>query len=248
LGDTPGVEYKMNQASATAEPWIDANGWRFLRDPGRAWYYDVPERAAALAAAEAYAYRVDAAIHAGQGELGVFGRMLRFLGNLGGGELQVAANIGIIDDGKDVTGEVLNLLARRNLLFRVVKAPDPTLNLNVKIGSREYPESEAADPYEFAQKLRYQLTDDRRLVRIFGSNVVLVRLEAGGGRTRLHLLNYASRPVRGLRVRLLGQYRSYYFATAGAEEKAVLIDYGLREGGTEFTVPVIDTYVVVDLQ
>ena len=157
------------------------------------------------------------------------------------------ANIGVVDDGSDVTGEVLNLLARRNLLFRVVKAPDPHLDLNVKIGSKEYPQEEAADPYSFAQKLRHELTDDRRLVRIYGSSVVLVRLTGEGSRARLHLLNYANRPVKGLRVRVLGEYRGGELSAFG-QEKPALADYEARAGATEFTVPLIETYAVVDLR
>src|SRR5262245_43766304 len=37
----PGVQYRMNEASATSVPWIDANGWRLERDPTRTYYYDV---------------------------------------------------------------------------------------------------------------------------------------------------------------------------------------------------------------
>ena len=35
------------------------------------------------------------------------------------------ANIGIVDDGSPAMEEVLNMLTRRNLLYRVVTAPDP---------------------------------------------------------------------------------------------------------------------------
>jgi hypothetical protein len=245
--EAPGVEYRMNVASATSEPWIDANGWRFQRHEGRAWLYDVPEGGAALAAAEAYAFGVTAAVKTAPAGIGALGRMLAFLARLGTADLTAAANIAIVDDGSDVAGEVLNLMARRNLLFRVVKAPDPRADLNVKIGSKEYPEDEAADPYAFAQKLRYQLTDDRRLVRVYGSNVVLTRLAAGGGRARLHLLNYGNRPVRGLRVRVLGRYRTGELAVFG-QSKAALTDYAMRDGASEFTVPAINTYAVVDLR
>src|SRR5207249_4932796 len=38
---TPVVNYRANQASASREPWIDSNGWRFLRQPEGRFYYDV---------------------------------------------------------------------------------------------------------------------------------------------------------------------------------------------------------------
>ena len=44
------------------------------------------------------------------------------------------ANIGVLDDGSPSLGEVMNLLSRRNLLYRVVTKPDSSLDLNVKVG------------------------------------------------------------------------------------------------------------------
>ena len=245
--EAPGVEYQMNVASATSEPWITANGWRFARDPGGMWFYDAPEGKAALAAAEAYAWGVDAVVRAAPSDLPAFGRMTAFLRRIDQPPMPVMANIGIVDDGSETTGEVLNLLARRNLLFRVVKAPDPHLDLNVKIGSPAYPLAEAEDPYAFAQKLRYELTDERRLVRIFGTSVVLVHLTGEGGRARLHLVNYGGGLVKGLRVRVLGEYIGAALAAFG-DENAMLSDFESRGGATEFTVPALDTYAVVDLR
>ena len=50
--------------------------------------------------------------------------------------LPAMANIGIVDDGSDETGEVMNLMARRNLLFRVVR------------GARSQLRSERADRHD----------------------------------------------------------------------------------------------------
>src|ERR1035441_384727 len=116
----PAVEYHMNVASATRVPWVDANGWRFEREPGRSFFYDAPPDSAALAAADALASGVEAAIRAVPGDLAPFARMLRFLGQIGQPRLPVMANIGVIDDGSDTLAEVLNLLARHNLLFHVI--------------------------------------------------------------------------------------------------------------------------------
>jgi len=244
--EAPGVQYRLSVASATSVPWIDANGWRFQRNVGKTWSYSVPARKAALAMAEPYAYGVDAVVRLDPPDLDLFARMLAFLRRIDRPRMPALANIGIVDDGSDVTGEVLNLLARRNLLFKVLMAPDPRYDLNVRIGSKEYPEEEAADPYTFAGKLRYQLTDEKRLVRIYGSDVVLVRLTGDGERARLHLINYANRRVNGLRVRMLGEYRAGELAAFGIDN-AALLDYAARDGATEFTVPDIDTYAVVDL-
>ena len=65
--------------------------------------------------------------------------MLAFLEALPAADLPAVADLAVVDDGSPVTGEVMNLLARRNLLFRSVKAPSARFRLNIAIGSREYP-------------------------------------------------------------------------------------------------------------
>jgi hypothetical protein len=244
--DVPRVEMKINEASATMSPWIDANGWRILRNPGTSYYYDVPARSAALAAAEAFVYRAHARVHTDQSGVGAFNRMLEFLRGLPDVSLPALANVGVVDDGSDESGELMNLLGRRNLLYRVVTAPDAALDLNVRIGSEEYPAAEAADAYALAQRVRTRLGDAKRLVRIFGSEVVLVRLEGDGARARVHLLNFSFRHVYGLRVRVLGEYarqRLFNFA----DPSAALADVSVAEGATEFTIGDMGTYAVVDL-
>ena len=242
----PKVEYRMDVASATHVPWVDANGWQFERRPAGAYFYDAPRGSAALAAAEAFAYGVEAAVRVLPEDLEVFGRMLQFLRGLDHSLMPVMANIGVVDDGSAEFGEVLNLMARHNLLFRIVPAPDPKLDLNIRLGSAEYPKADASNPYEFAMKVRHTLTDEKRLLRIYGTNVVLGRLTGEGGRVRLQLLNYGKDPVHGIRVRVLGVYRQGKLA-AFAHESATLTDYTAQDGATEFTIPEVTTYAVVDL-
>jgi hypothetical protein len=243
----PGVQYRMDVASATSIPWIDANGWRFERHSDRQYYYDVPRGKALLAAAEAYAYGADAVVHPDPQDLELFGRVSSFLRQIDQPPLPAMANIGIIDDGSAQTGEVLNLLARRNLLFRVVPAPDPKFDLNIKIGGKEYPRSEAANPAAFSTKIRQKLTDEKRLVRLFGSDVVLARLTGDGPRLRLHLINYSDRKVEGLRVRMRGEYRHGTLSALDVKN-AELADYNAADGATEFTIPEMNVYAVIDLK
>lgn len=243
----PGVEYKMNEAAATSLPWVDANGWRFARNGNHAYYYDVPWRKAALAAAEAYANGVDAVIHLDPRELATFGKMLAFLRTIEIPPLPEMANIGIVDDGSDETGEVMNLMARRNLLFRVVTAPDPNCDLNVQIGTKEFSKDDAADPFAFATLVRKKLTDQKRLVRLYGSDVVLARMNGDATRVRVHLINYGGGKVDGLRVRVRGEYAQGTLAAFGIENTA-LADYTIADGGTEFTIPSMNVYAVVDLK
>ena len=62
--------------------------------------------------------------------------MLTFLGGLPAADLPPIADLAVVDDGSAVTGEVMNLLARRNLLFQVVKAPSRAVPINIAIGTR----------------------------------------------------------------------------------------------------------------
>jgi len=248
----PQVEYHVNEASATTSPWVDANGWQIVRAPGKHFYYDlsaskIPSaRVAPLAAAEAFVYGAQASIHTDQAGTDAFNRMLDFLKTIPGADLPVVADIGVVDDGSDECGELMNMLARRNLLYKIVTAPDPKLAVNVSLGSKEYPKEGAADPSMLAQKIRSQLGDEHRSLRVYGSEVVIARLESDGAHARVHLLNYAFRPVVGLRVRVAGSY-AHQTVRAFGKPDLKLQDAAVSGGATEFTLPDLGTYAVVDL-
>ena len=244
----PTVNYRMNEASATNAPWIVANGWRFIRRPDGRFFYDVTGRQAALAAAEAYCYGANAIIRTDAAGLKPLAGMLAFLRTITGEPLPPVADIGYIDDGSGASGEVMNLLVRDNLLFQLVAAPDRRLKLNVKLGTKEYPLEHAKNPGTVAHEVRANLTDEKRSVRIYGSQVVVARLTASGDRVRLHLLNYAgaNRKVDAIRVRVLGQYAQHHLWLADGAGLE-LLDYSVEPGATEFTLPELKTYAVVDL-
>ena len=236
----PGVQYRMNQAAATSVPWIDANGWRFERDPQRQYYYDVPAAAMPLAMVESFAYGADAVLRSA-GDLDSFVHMLAFLRRIDRAPMPAMANIGVIDDGSAGIGEVMNLLSRRNLLFRALKAPDPKLDLNLKPGK-----DEAADPFAYAQNVRQKLGDEKRLVRLYGTEVVIAHLTGNGRNARLHLINYSNRKVVGMRVRLRGEYAKATLSVYGVDN-ASPADYEKSAGATEFTVPELGVYAAIDL-
>ena len=247
---TPGVTARPGVASPTRSPWIVANGWRFMRQPGTKAVYEVPISKGALAAAEAFAYGADAILKLDaadtSGNLGTLGGMLTFLQSLPPVNLPPVADLAVVDDGSAVTGEVMNLLARRNLLFEVVKSPSARYRINIAIGKAGYPIEEAADPSAFALKIRRQLTDEQRTLRVFGSEVVICRLTGDAGRVRLHLLNYGGREIEGLRIRLKGSYAAGDAYVPGGGRVA-LVDQVVASGATEFSIPRIVTYAVVDL-
>ena len=248
---TPGVTIGIRgagTASATRAPWVESNGWRFLRRPGGKYVYELAKGKALLAAAEAYAFGVDARLRIAPEDLKSLGGLLAFLKGLPDASgLGPAANIAVIDTGSKAIPEAINLMVRRNLLCRVVNAADPAADLNVRIGSAEFPEAAAANPVAVADKARQMLTDRKRLLRIYGTEVVIGRLYVGQGRARLHLLNYSSSSVPGFRVRVRGSYRDVHlraFGFDGANPEDVVV----RSGAIEFTVPEMAAYAVVDLK
>ena len=243
---TPGTTARAGLASPTRSPWIVANGWRFTRHPGRKYVYDVPAGKAALAAAEVFAYGADAALKIDPADVRPLGEMVKFLQALPSVDLPPVADLAVVDDGSAIMGEIMNLLARRNLLFEVVQAPSPRFRINIRIGAPGYPREEAADPSAFALKIRRQLTDDERALRVYGSEVVICRLTADAGRARLHLINYGGREIEGLRIRLRGAYRDGEAHVAGAGRLA-LEDRIVASGATEFSISRLITYAVIDL-
>jgi hypothetical protein len=242
----PGLRSRAEVASATVRPWVFANGWRFLRKPDGRYWGELPAGKAALAVAEAYAYGADAVLAIDPADLEPAGRMLAFLSTVPDSSLPGAADIAVVDDGSPPIGEVLNLMARRNLLFEVVRKESRDVALNVRLGSKEFPRGAAEDPEAFALSVRRRLTDARRSLRIYGSEVVLARLTRDASHARLHLLNYGGRVIDGLRVRLLGSWVAAGARSFG-EDRMAVEDRLAADGATEFTLGALGPYAVVDL-
>ena len=250
----PGVRLVPTVARSTNVPWIDSNGWRYQRGVRKAHYAELPAGSAALAAAEAFAFDAEAILNPDAADIGELRDMLRFLAEHDRPALPALANIGVVDNPSPLMGEVLNMLTRRNLLFRVVPSPDPSLDLTVRLGTRDFPVEAAANPHEFAARVRNKLGDEKRLVRLYGTSTVIARLTADGERARLVLLQY-SRPRRqqsapspqAMQVRLLGSYTPAAFAAHGAQPGASLSDLRHPPGATEFWVPDFLVAAIVDL-
>lgn len=243
----PNIRMRMNEASATTVPWIDSNASRYMRGVRKAFYAKLPAGSAPLAAAEAYAFGADAILEPAPEDRQRLNTILEFLQRVDAPRMPMLANIGIVDDGSPEMAEVLNLLSRRNLLYRVVAAPDPKLDLNIRIGSEQYPRDAVKNPNDFAARVREKLTDDKRLVRLFNTYTVIVNLTGEKGRARLHVLNYARRPAKDVRVRVLGEYRQVKLHDAD-DANQIAQDVVVVDRGTEFTIPQITTYAVIDLQ
>jgi len=245
----PGVTLHLDEASATRVPWLSSNGWRFMRQPNAHFYYDVPANTATLAAAEAFCYGSEALIHTDLNGIEPLAKMLQFLKSINSDGAKPLADIGFIDDGSAASAEVMNLMVRNNLLFQIVPASSSDHKLLVKPASKEYPLTSVKDADSIVHKIRANLTDSKRTVRLFGTSVVIVHLTGAPDKPRLHLLNYGAPAhirVGGFRVRVLGRYpKSQISSFDSPGEK--LLDYEVQSDATEFTVPELKTYAVIDL-
>ncbi|MBI2689459.1 MAG: hypothetical protein HYX27_24390 [Acidobacteria bacterium] len=233
----PGVRYRMNEARASSAPWVDSNGARYSRGIKGKALVTAGDGRAALAAAEAHAFGIDALVTAGPKDWKSFGEMHRFLVSLPADPLPLLANIGFLDDGSPAAAENMNLLLRRNLLFKVITAPDPKIDLNVK--------PKGGDPSAFAYEVRQRLTDSKRLLRLYGSEVVVARLFGDTTRRRVALLNYSNRVVEGVRIRVLGKWPKVAARAFGESVEAA--DVVVESDATEFSLPRVTAYVVVEL-
>ncbi|HEU0124417.1 MAG TPA: hypothetical protein VFQ91_28060 [Bryobacteraceae bacterium] len=233
----PGVRYRMNEARASSAPWVDSNGARYLRGIQGKALIAAGDGRAALAAAEAHAFGADVLVTAAPKDWKAFGDMRRFLAALPAAPLPALANIGFEDDGTPAALENMNLLLRRNLLFRVVSTPDKELSLNVK--------PKGGDPSAFAYEVRQKLTDAKRLLRLYGSEVVVARLFGDASHRRVALLNYSNRVVEGVRIRVLGAWPKVSVHAFGETVEAA--DIVLEGDATEFTLPRVTAYVVVEM-
>jgi hypothetical protein len=243
----PRMEMRRNVASATTTPWVDANGWRYMRGLKKALYAKLPPDTAPIAAAEAFAYGVDAILEPAAEDETKLSAMLSFLKSIEAPPLPVRANIGILDDGTPELGEVLNLLTRRNLSYKVVTAPDPKLDLNIKVGSEQYPRSAIANPADFAARVREKLKDEKRVIRVFNSSTVISYVTGDNKHTRVHLLNYGRRPSKDIRIRVLGEFSKVSLKEASNPNQQAA-DVVIADKGTEWTVGDLPTYAVIDLE
>jgi hypothetical protein len=253
----PGVRLVPTVARATNVPWIDTNAYRYRRGLRKANYAQLPAGSATLAAAEAFAFGAEAILNPDPAEIEDLRTMLRFLQAQERPPLPPLVNIGVMDDGSPRMSEVLKMLSRRNLLYRVVSTPDPALDLNVQLGTSDFPTKAAGNPYEFAVLVREKLGDEKRLVRLYGTSTVLAHLTGDGNRARLFLLQYGrgrgrrsttSANPQAMQVRVLGAYQPTGLAAYGSQPGASLSDIQHPDGATEFWVPDFSVCAIVDLE
>lgn len=244
--DSPGVDYQMGRAGATATPWINSGLWRIIRNPGKTFMYEVTGPAVALAVAEAYASNAKAYVKLkAKEDFQAFATAMRFVSEIDTESMPPRANFTLVDDGSEEIAEVMNLLTRRNLLFTPGRA-DAKGGMVVKIGSGDYTKESAADPYAFAAIVRSKISDAKRLIRIYGTETTLARLYGDDRRARLHLIQYSRNSIDGVRVRVLGRYPRVLIASMG-QRVSPAEDIVVDDSGTEFSIPRLRNYAVIDL-
>jgi hypothetical protein len=245
----PQIDRKLLSASPTRSPWIIASGWRLQRDTTASFVYRQRPGGTLLSLAEAWVWQQSRTlINAPAPEQEQALRFLAFLSSLPRHNAPALADLRLDDDGSTLTGEALNLLSRRNLLWTT--RPDRPTRLRIKPGSSDFPARLLRNPSEFAYAVRRQLQDENRSFRIYGSEVVLGSLQADERILRVHLVNYGERMIDGLTLRLpqgwrLQQAKSFHPSSGEFTVKAT----PLPPSGnvTELSIERVGLYTAIDL-
>lgn len=232
----PGVQFRRNMAMATSAPWVDSNLWKYRREQKMQYLCDVRQKSVVLAAVEAFMENVNVSLQTAPEQRKDYDEILAFLKQIPEGPTRPWANYAVSDDGSAQAGEVMNLLARRNMLYEV--KPGSPIALTAKM----------TNPYDAMQDIREKFGDEKRNLRLFGSELTLAELSRDGKKVRLQLINYGTRPVEYLRVRLLGKVqqsslKAYIFRSPNP----VFKDWTFEGGATEFTLESLPVFGVLDL-
>jgi hypothetical protein len=120
----------------------------------------------------------------------------------------------------------------------VVKAEGRT---TYAVGKGRVVEAQAApaDPNTFALEMRQYLGSERRIVDVWNGITVLIAPYAqsgGDGGLLLTAVNYAAQPLP-IQVRVRGTFSEVQFEAPG--QRAVLLPFEQRNGGTEFVLPAL---------
>lgn len=247
----PGVDRKIQVASATQRPWINLNAWRYKRDSNAPFLFDAsPDRPeqALLAAAEALAFGGNLLLRCQ--DCTPVQSLSSWASQLPPAHYPDVADFTFVDDGSSLAAEVINLLMRRNLLFQLARpgsAPPSSTHLVVEIGHGEFTRELARNPSEFAYAVRRRLGDDHRSVRVWGSETALVRLQSNSRQSRLWVVNYSFSPLLGTRFRVRGSYSSAQAHVLG-HAPAPATELKAAPQFTEFSLDEFDAIAVVDLR
>jgi hypothetical protein len=171
---------------------------------------------------------------------------------------EAIASIGVVTDAPMAWFEVMNLLARHNLAFRIL-APkqlptleDPSLKMLLVLGDPPAEQQPALaaferkgglvrivsapqDPNRLALDVRRQLGPDRRVIDVFNGITVIAAPYAGkDGSVLVTLVNYAHLPLP-VQLRVPGVFSAVHYESPEAKTTSVAHEH--RDGSTEFLLP-----------
>lgn len=253
-------------AAATAEPWVDANGWMLLYargvapdaepiltyDPAKGSPAKIGSTALAVAEAAAFggAYALPAAALAAPSGPRAIADSRRTLAQLrfleehpewfnGPNE----ASIEVLADNFEPIGEVMNLLIRRNLPFFARTRESRSSTSPAMLIDIEQPRDAVKNPSVYVAEVREKL-GDRRPFRLSNAQQVIATVnDLPGGKRVMHLLNYGLDPIQDVRV-LPNPPAAHATMFAPGESGGAVLP--IRNG--EFAVPEMAAYCAVLLE
>ena len=95
--------------------------------PGAKYSYDRTGGQRLAGRRGSFTYGADVVLKIDPSDVPAVGAMMAFFESLPSVDVPPVADFGVVDDGSAVTGEAINLMARRNLLFAIEKAPSDTV-------------------------------------------------------------------------------------------------------------------------
>lgn len=268
------------KSGATSGPWIDANGWliqyhRASSDGPLLIAYDPPKDARLrpgsleLSVAEAaavgarFAIRLDDRLRNGlsAGQPRAVAEWKRVGEQLAFCERPVfegtpAANIAVVVDQLEPVAEVLNLLARRNLPFvvlrrdRLSRESVEQCRLVIAIGQPPLPRLQTAlierkqviDPEDFVAQVGKRMSGRRLYTLDNADTIISYPARLRDGRLAVHLVNYAIDPLRDVRLRVAGKFSR---AELFLPDKAAAQQLAIKAG--EVVIPDMEVSAVLVL-
>ena len=256
----------VQTASRTAQPWLDNNVAliRILRAAGRRpvlgypWKPDTQVDAAAspsaedfhLAIAEAGAFGADLVLDLDAANLDAWKAArptLDFYSASGAARREPITNVGVVARDTEKWYEVLNLLARHNVPYRILQtAPAAAADLDLVVlldpGSASALPAErvlqagedANDPNSFALKVWNRLGRKGRWVDIWNGITVLAELTRKGAGVQLDAVNYSAGPL-SVQSRVRGSYKRVEISTPEHDPQPLSVEH--VDGFTEFVIP-----------
>jgi hypothetical protein len=170
---------------------------------------------------------------------------------------EAIANVGVVAADTEKWYEVLNLLSRQNVQYRILQAaPAAAADLDLVVlldpGATALPAErvlqageDANDPNSFALKVWNRLGRKGRPADVWNGITVLVGLAREGSGLRLDAVNYSTQPLP-VQMRVRGIYKKAELSTPERGTQSLTVEH--LDGFTEFVIPELRVGARVRLQ